>query len=48
MKCAMPACTTPPTTKNRSDQPTCEHHRAVVVSGSWVGDRHLEPMGDQQ
>lgn len=48
--CVMPTCTRPPTTTNRAKQPTCERHRAVVVSGSWMGEglHHLEPNGDDQ
>lgn len=48
--CAMPGCTTPPSTKNRTNQPVCAHHRTVVVSGSWMGEgsNHHEPNGDEQ
>jgi hypothetical protein len=46
--CTMPGCTRPPTTNNRAQQPTCAGHKTVVVSGSWVGDKHLEPEGDSQ
>lgn len=48
--CAFPACTTPPSTKNASNQDTCHHHRRVTVGSSWMGEgvNHHEPNGDEQ
>lgn len=42
--CAFPRCTTPPSTTNRAQQPTCREHVAVVVDASFVGDRHVEAV----
>lgn len=38
--CAMPDCPSPATTRNRADQSTCGLHERVVVSGSWMDDKH--------
>lgn len=40
--CCFPICSHPATTANRAAQPTCATHRAVVVSGSYVDDKHAE------
>lgn len=44
--CTLPGCTTPPTTTNRAQQPTCREHVLVVVSGSYVADRHSDGSGE--
>lgn len=44
--CSMPACPHPATTTNRAKQDTCAGHVTVVVSGSWVTDRHNQGSGE--
>lgn len=44
--CTMPACPFPPTTTNRAQQPTCREHVLVVVSPSFVRDRHSDGSGE--
>lgn len=39
-ECTFPRCSSPTTTCNRCGQPTCQLHRLVVVSGSFVEDKH--------
>jgi hypothetical protein len=41
----MPTCAHPATARNRTDQPTCDAHRLVVVSGSWVDDGNTTEGG---
>ena len=40
--CVHPICPDPATTRNRADQGTCHEHRLVVVTGSFVNDKHTE------
>lgn len=40
--CVMPDCADTAIVRNRANQGTCETHRVVVVTGSWVNDAHTE------
>lgn len=38
--CAMPTCPDAATVRNRANQDTCGIHQPVVISGSWMDDKH--------
>lgn len=38
----MPDCHQPTVTRNRSGQDVCRDHAPIVVSGSWVDDKHAD------
>ncbi len=40
--CVMPECAKAETVRNRAGQGTCAAHQLVVVSGSFVNDKHKD------
>lgn len=40
--CTFPRCDVPGTGTNRANQVTCDGHKAVVVCGSYVNDKHTD------
>jgi hypothetical protein len=38
--CGFPACQRPAVAINRASQNTCATHYLVVVTGSWMDDKH--------